>query len=431
MKRWVLGLVLVLALSSTPHTYAVPPQSGAKCTNEGSIRIHKQQTFKCTKDGKKLAWVRTNAEKSNKGRVPVNSPISASRVVFDALQVNPSASSDSYIDVRISPKARLINTTTLVSAVNESSRYFRQFVSTDRRIAFWIIGEDEISYLESLITGKSDLVKEYYRELYNSQVGAGFGGVDPEGSAYVIIKIPSDYVPERSFKSRHMVYHEMTHVFQTILIGNNNANWLIPGCDEQKDFCYIWVPTPCWYVEGVAQLFGWARSENTTEASFRTYSAIRNSITDDWNYLYATSSASRAEQISKYFFDPRQKSDGCNSWANNSYFLGHLVAEKFVFDFGLNALFKLSQQMGPANYQLVFKSVTGQSELDWLRLSVLPYFSDLTFGKDLFVKPNDLVNRASAVKYSGPPVVPQPRTFKYWQSMDGRIRIGETFSSSP
>ena len=56
MRKSLIGLVLVLSLSSLPAFSANTPKAGSACTKKGVTKTYKGKEFKCIKKGGKLVW---------------------------------------------------------------------------------------------------------------------------------------------------------------------------------------------------------------------------------------------------------------------------------------------------------------------------------------------------------------------------------------
>jgi len=56
MKKWVLGLILLLVLSSLPAFSSTPPKPGSTCSKQGITKTYKGKKYTCVKSGKKLIW---------------------------------------------------------------------------------------------------------------------------------------------------------------------------------------------------------------------------------------------------------------------------------------------------------------------------------------------------------------------------------------
>lgn len=56
MKKWVLGLVLLFALSSLPAFSATAPKPGSMCSKSGNTQTSNGKRYTCIKSGKKLVW---------------------------------------------------------------------------------------------------------------------------------------------------------------------------------------------------------------------------------------------------------------------------------------------------------------------------------------------------------------------------------------
>ena len=80
MKKWVLGLVFILALSSFPAFSANPPKPGSVCSKQGITKTYKGKKYTCIKSGKKLLWnkglaVKTAYPQVTPAPTPTPSPI--------------------------------------------------------------------------------------------------------------------------------------------------------------------------------------------------------------------------------------------------------------------------------------------------------------------------------------------------------------------
>lgn len=407
MRRGLIGLIVLFSISLTPAYSSTPPKAGSVCPKQGVTKIYKDRKFTCIKSGKRLIWNKGRAVKDNVSTKA--SQIPEWQLVVEALNKKNAVKGESRVVSKVSAAARSITSRTqqLIDIASEASTYFQQFAFLDRDIHFWILGTKDISFVESLISQKPNLIKEYYRELYGGSAelgGSGLGGVDPEGQPYLIIVLADDYIPERSFNSRHMIYHEMVHVFQYLFSGTPRGN--------------SW---PCWYGEGVAQLFSWANDGVDLETSMNIYKSIRSDIVND----FASGGGEFVRrQMEIQFTYPSDSNDLCKNWGRTSYTLGHLVSEKFVIDFGLNSLINFANSLHQSDYRVAFKTITGIDESEWFKKSVIPYVVNIGSGKESTVSSVDLEKRRSFIYFSQPKVVPENRDFAFWQDITGKLRIG-------
>lgn len=330
-------------------------------------------------------------------------------MVVEALNKKSPVEIESRVVSQVSSAARSLTSRTqnLINLASEASTYFQQFILLDRDINFWILGTKDNSFVESLISKKPNVIKEFYREQYGVSAesgGGGLGGVDPEGQPYLIIVLPDDYIPERSFNSRHMIYHEMVHVFQFLFSGTPRG--------------YSW---PCWYGEGVAQLFSWANVGVDLGSSMNIYKTIRSNIVND--FAIGGGEFVR-KQMEIQFTYPSGNVDFCKNWGRVSYSLGHLVSEKFIIDFGMNSLINFANSLYQSDYRVVFKNITGIDESEWFTKSVIPYVVNIGSGKKPTVNSVDLEKRRGFIYFSQPKVVPENRDFAFWQDITGKLRIG-------
>ena len=56
VKKWALGVVLLLTLSSLPAFSSTPPKSGSACSKQGVTKNYQGKKYTCIKSGKKLVW---------------------------------------------------------------------------------------------------------------------------------------------------------------------------------------------------------------------------------------------------------------------------------------------------------------------------------------------------------------------------------------
>jgi hypothetical protein len=56
VKKWALGVVLLLGLSSLPAFSSTPPKSGSACSKQGVSKNYQGKKYTCIKSGKKLVW---------------------------------------------------------------------------------------------------------------------------------------------------------------------------------------------------------------------------------------------------------------------------------------------------------------------------------------------------------------------------------------
>lgn len=63
MKKVVIGLTLLLTITSLPAYSATPPKAGSACSKQGISRTHQGKKFTCIKSGKRLVWKKNGAIK--------------------------------------------------------------------------------------------------------------------------------------------------------------------------------------------------------------------------------------------------------------------------------------------------------------------------------------------------------------------------------
>jgi hypothetical protein len=56
VKKWALGVVLLLTLSSLPAFSSTPPKYGSACSKQGVTKNFQGKKYTCIKSGKKLVW---------------------------------------------------------------------------------------------------------------------------------------------------------------------------------------------------------------------------------------------------------------------------------------------------------------------------------------------------------------------------------------
>lgn len=56
MRKVIIGLPLLLAISLIPAYSAAPPKAGSVCSKQGATQIYQSKKFTCIKSGKKLVW---------------------------------------------------------------------------------------------------------------------------------------------------------------------------------------------------------------------------------------------------------------------------------------------------------------------------------------------------------------------------------------
>lgn len=410
MRGSILILTLALSITSPPAYSSNPPKAGALCSKKGVEKTHKGKTFSCTQAGKKMIWKKISKKSSND--LPTFDSISLWQAVVETINSKPSSSLDNRVIAKVSQRASKFNTKAIVDATKEASSYFQQFFVLDRDINLWILQPQEDLFLDTLIANKPESVKNFFREEYKSTDG-GSAGIAPDGTAYVFFVLYDDYVPERSFNTRHITYHEMTHVFQVLYNGRPNPTEVFRDCQPDEIRCQPKVLIPCWYGEGVAELFGWANNGKTADLSKAFYQSIRWNNINTW--VSGPSDFSK-EFLSNFLSYPKQGNDWCRNWRGPvSYNLGQLIAEKFVLDFGLNSLVSLISKLGNDSYIYVLKNITGLDEEKWFQETVIPYLANLGSGNEVTLKREDFERKKSLLKFSQDRLDPSPREWIDWR----------------
>jgi hypothetical protein len=91
MKKVLIGLVLVLSLSSLPAFSANTPKAGSACNKKGITKTHKGIEFKCLKKGGKLVWSKGKG-KSKEATDFQDAPTTSAPSPVPTLTSNPLAS---------------------------------------------------------------------------------------------------------------------------------------------------------------------------------------------------------------------------------------------------------------------------------------------------------------------------------------------------
>ena len=56
MRKWMIGLSLLLSISILPAYSATAIKAGSVCSKQGITKVYKGKTFKCIKSKNKLVW---------------------------------------------------------------------------------------------------------------------------------------------------------------------------------------------------------------------------------------------------------------------------------------------------------------------------------------------------------------------------------------
>lgn len=391
MKRLAILMAACLIAATVNSAFAAAPKQNSSCTKIGSTALIQGGRLKCTKVGNKLIWKRANSTAASPKK-PLSSEIPmvpGFAIVRDALfDIQPDMSKDPRIKVISSPGVSLSYKTAITRLSEESSRYFQNFFVLDRDINVWLIAEGESSFVEKILIGKSEQTRIRLVDFAKGSVGGGQGGVISEGDAFFLVVVPKGDLGTSREYLRYLVFHEMAHVFQ----------WIFAG------YFGMQANVPCWYGEGFADLFGYSKSVLDKKLLPSAYVS-----------RYQAGITLGIQNPSGGFFEVPKMTEimnrNCPWRAPLQYELGAVIAEKFLIDYGLNGLLRLTNAMGDVTKDEAFNSATGMTLDQWYEKNAAPYAIALLQGKESMYKTDEVEKLRNSLALTISPIKAIPRSY--------------------
>ncbi len=285
-----------------------------------------------------------------------------------ALLLADSTFINSYpMDLASSPNTKSEYSLVAERRIENATKLWGPFFSSDIPLTVSIIHpSDKDWFLQRWEELGRDNSGEYW---WGKTVGLGGGGgvgwTDTEQIPHMWLMFSERFEPE-DLKADFWV-HESTHFFQVTAYGDSLG--------EQVG--------TCWIGEGSAEFAGLAtkfagRSSSLEEdlsLTLREYGRFRASRAEGIVRRYSEQGISIAEGLSYDILELQSNHADCASRTGPmlGYYLGMFVAEKFVIDFGLEALASFFTQLRDQPLRAAFRQATGQIYEDWVLDEAVPY----------------------------------------------------------
>lgn len=416
MRKWILGLVLILTLSSFPAFSANPPKPGSVCSKQGITKTYKGKKYTCIKSGKKLLWNKGVAVKTAVPQVTSTpTPTSTFNPIPDPIpttypSANPTTSSNpTPISERSkSPGERAADEVTkefnshtsksdklvivFSPTINRNSLEVKQNIEdTHKSIAYWeslgVRFDQDITLIFATEKDK-DWWKDYKLRLGSSEheldrstfanyltqpfmgyVGIGRGGGKSSSSIHIFLFLASN-LERRSdlYWARTMASHEFAHVVQFLIL------------EEAADY-QAFEKQACWFIEGLARFYERATQYSTLYEDQFTYQEMKERQLTYFDYIIPRET--EYKQVKDWSLDTylefltntqdRNASDVCKK-TGYGYSIGWPLSEKFYIDFGPSSFVELLKDLKQSgDWNIAFQRTTGISHYEWLRNSAIPY----------------------------------------------------------
>jgi len=285
-----------------------------------------------------------------------------------ALLLAESSSDSAFpMDLASSPHTELEYSLVAEQKVGNATKIWARFFESDIPIAVSVIHPSDKDWFlqrwEEL--GKDNSGEYWWGKTVGMGGGGGVGWNDTDQIPHMWLMFSERFKPVNL--SGDFFVHEATHFFQVLAFGDSLGGQV----------------GSCWIGEGSAEFVGLASK----------YSGKFGSLEDDLALNlreYSRFRASRAEGILKRYEDNgisltdglrddilvMQRSDvDCanRTGAMLGYYLGMFVTEKFVIDFGLEALADFFTRLRDQPIPRAFEQETGQGYDAWVSRNLVPY----------------------------------------------------------
>jgi hypothetical protein len=386
MKRLATLIIFFLLITSTYPSAASQVGNGFPCTKAKSTSNVSGVKYVCVKAKGKLIW-KINSEK----------PLTPKLFEVFVDQFNFTSKTPDLIDkVKIvsSPNISKENLALIENYTNAATTFFSKYFILDRTLTIYLLYKDDGNFFQSVLRDQTLDFQQVWPMLFSAGRSTAF--IDSEGRARMLLLINKEsptkgYWLTGNWDLRYLIFHEMTHVFQSLYVGYYGMQDL----------------TPCWYGEGLAEVFGWANSSEEVVSAKSSYEG-RGNLFSAWNRLFPELNNTSIEYIGKKLVD-------CNSYSGINeklrYNLGMIVMERFILDFGIDGLVKFTSLMGDKPHSEVFLNLFGIDESEWLTKSVAPYVQKfLTWNEETIVlnQERDLLKKFN---FNYPKMLPIKKTY--------------------
>ena len=285
-----------------------------------------------------------------------------------ALMLAESSSDSAFpMDLASSPNTKLDYSLVAEQKVGNATKIWGRFFESDIPIAVSVIHpSDKDWFLERWEDlGKDNSGQYWWGKTVGMGGGGGVGWNDTDQIPHMWLMFSERYKPVNL--SGDFFVHEATHFFQVLAFGDSLGGQV----------------GSCWIGEGSAEFMGLASKytgkfgslEDDLALNLKEYSRFRASRAEGILRRYEDKGISVADGLR---YDILVMQGGDADCANRTgamlgYYLGMFVAEKFVIDFGLEALADFFTLLRDQSIPWAFEQETGQGYETWVSRDLVPY----------------------------------------------------------
>ncbi len=325
MKKFtVLTLTAILALTLPPTSANAATKAGSKCTKVGIKSIVGNKTFTCVKSGKKLLW--------NKGALTIKKEVVIEKKWekdYKNLnsQLNKLKGEGLIIEPIYSPTVNMDKAREILSNFTESVQLYAPYIGDYKNVALVFMSEKDSEFYKKQVTnfegpnGDSSFMTGTHCQVSNNTYCAyGSNRIASKSVFYQFIGSESKFWNSKSVKISN--YHEAVHMYQNSLSSEN---------------MYAYMPP--WFIEGQAVFLGYvsilnfASTKDVSDLKDGSKRGLLNSIPSMPN-LSSMQLVGLLREFETDITYVTSKSLG--------YDLGYLICEYLYFNFGTEAINKLT-----------------------------------------------------------------------------------------
>ena len=260
------------------------------------------------------------------------------------------------IDYYVSPSSNQVKADIIYNGMYQAAGLFGPYLLGFDPLSVTVLHPNDFTWYEEIV---STLDLFDYGDPWFQRTSANGGGAVFEsysGRPHMFFMVPNSNQPSETDIDWYV--HETMHIFQLgILQGRRDEN------------------LGCMYTEGGATLVGNALSAVNQELAYRQFIQRRNSRIQDLKRIYQNEA-----NLSKAIYDQLAfgQNDRCNVQEPGfGYNLGAIVAEKMVYDFGIEDFMDMHFYFDRYRLDQVFKMKFNVDYFKWLEVEAVPYVIEL------------------------------------------------------
>lgn len=260
------------------------------------------------------------------------------------------------IDYYVSPSSNQVKADIIYNGMYQAAGLFGPYLLGFDPLSVTVLHPNDFTWYEEIV---STLDLFDYGDPWFQRSSANGGGAVFEsysGRPHMFFMVPNSNQPSETDIDWYV--HETMHIFQLgILQGRRDEN------------------LGCMYTEGGATLVGNALSAVNQELAYRQFIQRRNSRIQDLKRIYQNET-----NLSKAIYDQLAfgQNDRCNVQEPGfGYNLGAIVAEKMVYDFGIEDFMDMHFYFDRYRLDQVFKMKFNVDYFKWLEVEAVPYVIEL------------------------------------------------------